>query len=142
MAQVVTQSNIPLVRRVMAELGRNNMRPLIDAFDPDVVWISNSSPPYFRFGGEHLKREGAIELLATVASDYTFVRYDVDEIAEIGDQVWATCNVEVFHRPSQRKVEGRLAFRMAFRGGKIVKYEGFFDTGGALHQQGNISPSA
>ncbi|MBI3677750.1 MAG: nuclear transport factor 2 family protein [Proteobacteria bacterium] len=125
---------------MMTALGHNDMRPLVDALDENVVWKSNSLPPYFRFGGEHLKREGAVDLLAKVSSEYSFSRYDVDEIAEIDNQVWAICNVEAFHLPTKRKVEGRIAFRVTFRGHKVLTYEGFFDTGAVLHQQGDISP--
>ena len=142
MSAALKTTNLALVRRITQGLGANDMRPLIDALDDHVVWKSNSLPPYFRFGGEHLNRHGVLDLLAKVSSEYTFIRYVPDHLTEAGDEVWAICDVAAHHLPTDRTVTGRFAFRMVFRGGKLVTYEGFFDTAGVLQQQGRLTPPA
>ena len=114
------------------------MRPLVAALDDHVVWKSNSLPPYFRFGGEHLNRSGVMDLLAKVSSEYSFTRYEIDDISETGDEVWAICDVVAYHRPTERMVAGRIAFRMSFKAARLAAYEGFFDTAGVLQQQGRL----
>jgi len=139
MSATLEKSNIALVRRITKGLAANDMRPLIAALDDDVVWMSNSLPPYFRFGGEHLKRTGVLDLLAKVSAEYAFHRYEIDEISEIGDEIWAVCEVVAHHRPTDRNVSGRIIFHMRFRGGNLFTYEGFFDTASVLQQQGRLN---
>ena len=138
MVHALQKTNLALARRIVQGLSTNDMRPLIDALDDDVEWKSNSLPPYFRFGGQHLNRGGVMDLLAKVSSEYSFTRYEIDEVAEAGDAVWAISDVVAYHRPTGRTVSGRFAFRMTFRNGKLLTYEGFFDTAGVLQQQGRL----
>ena len=134
----LAKPNIFTVRRIALGLATNDTRPLVEALDESVIWRSNSTPPFFRFDGEHRTRAGVMEFLAKLYADYAFTRYDIDSIAEIGNDVWAVSDVEVFHRPTQRAVAGRLAFRMTFKDGKLTAYEGFFDTANVLQQQGRL----
>lgn len=138
MTTTLEKTNLVLVRRILQGLATNDMRPLIDALDDHAVWKSNTLPPYFRFGGEHLNRSGVLDLLAKVSSEYSFVQYTPDHLTEVGDEVWAICDVAAHHLPTDRTVTGRIAFRITFRGGRIVTYEGFFDTADVLQQQGRL----
>jgi len=139
MSATLEKSNLELVRRITRGLATNDMRPLIAALDDNVVWMSNSLPPYFRFGGEHLKRAGVLDLLAKVSAEYAFHRYEIDEISETGNDIWAICEVVAHHRPTDRNVTGRIIFHMVFRDGKLASYEGFFDTASVLQQQGRLN---
>jgi ketosteroid isomerase-like protein len=139
MSAALKMTNLALVRRIAQGLATNDMRPLIEALDDNVVWKSNTLPPYFRFGGEHLRRSGVLDLLAKVSAEYAFHRYDIDEISEIGNDVWAICEVVAHHRPTESHVTGRIIFHMVFRDGKLVSYEGFFDTARVLQQQGRLN---
>jgi ketosteroid isomerase-like protein len=136
MKPALVTTNLALVRRIVQGVGSNDMRPLVGALDDRVVWRSNTPLSYFRFGGEHLSRGGVLEMVAKLASEYSFIRFEIDNVTETGDAVWAICNVVVHHIPTGRAVTLRLAFRAVFCEGKIVDYEDFFDTVSALHQIG------
>ena len=142
MAPSNEELNDQAARRIVRGLATNDLRPLIELLDDDVVWISHAPPPYFRFGGEHRGRIGAMELLAKIFNDFSFVRYENDGLVQLADEVWAVNNIVIHHKPMNRSATLRLAFRMTFRNGKLVRYEGFFDTASALLQMGRLMLSA
>ena len=138
MAPSNAELNQQAVRNIVRGLATNDLRPLVEALDEDVVWISHSPPAFFRFGGEHRGRIGAMELLAKIYADFSFIRYETDGLVQSGDEIWAINNIVVHHRPSDRTASLRLSFRMTFRDGKLTRYEGFFDSASALAQMGRL----
>lgn len=138
MSQSDAVLNEQSVRKIIAGLATNDLRPLIEVLDDDVVWISHSPPSYFRFGGEHRGRAGVMDLLAKIYTDFSFIRYEPDETIRSGDEMWSINNIVVHHRPTDRTVSARLIFRMRFRNRKLVRYEGFFDTASVLIELGRL----
>lgn len=135
-----TEANVALIRKVMGALGHNDMRPLIEALDDQVEWHSNAPDSHLRWGGEHPDRGAVLGMLAKLFSVFSFRKFEVDQIAGVGDEVWAICNFEAYHPPTSRTVAGRNALHATLKNGKLKSYEGFFDTLSVLLQLGIQMP--
>ena len=135
-----TEANKALIRKAMGALGHNDMRPLIEALDDRVVWKSHAPASHIRWGGDHADRGGILEMLAKLSSVFSFRKFEVDRIAAVGDEVWAVCDFEAFHPPTGRTVTGRNMLCATVKNGKLISYEGFFDTLSVLLQLGIEMP--
>ncbi|HTW53761.1 MAG TPA: nuclear transport factor 2 family protein [Stellaceae bacterium] len=125
-----------LMRRVAAGFEQSDLRPLLEALHPDVIWKSASSEagPLLRFGGTHNGRAGVTKVLATVAADYRYRRFKPLEIVESGEIVWGIFDAVIEHFPTVRErrrakeIAFECAIRWRVRDGKILEHQAFFDT--------------
>ena len=138
MSEQTAHANETLVRQIVRSISNNDFRALIDALDEDVVWISNSPPSHFRFGGTHLGRGGVQEYIAKMSSEYSYLRYEIEKISVVDDQVWASCDIEALHLASGRSVRFRAVLHLVCGDSKVMRYEGFFDTASVLQQTGTL----
>lgn len=130
------------LRKAIGSLGANDFRPLIDLLHDEVIWISNASVAHFRWGGKHVNRSGAVELLSQLASEFSFTRFHVDDLVVCEDDALALSNVEGVHLATSRPASVRNVLRMKLRDGKLVRVEGFFDTATVLGQIGKLPVAA
>ena len=85
-----------LMRRVTAAFEEGDIKPLMEALHSEVVWKSASKlPGLFPFGGSYKDRVGAVEVLARIATRYTFVRFKPKQIIEQGDCVWGLFDAKI-----------------------------------------------
>jgi ketosteroid isomerase-like protein len=125
-----------LMRSVAAAFEQSDLRPLLEALHPDVIWKSAASEPgpLLRFGGTHVGRAGVTKVLATVAADYRFQRFRPVEIVESGEIVWGIFDAVIEHLPTVRErrhaktIAFQCAIRWRIRDDKILEHQAFFDT--------------
>jgi ketosteroid isomerase-like protein len=135
------------MRRVAAGFEQSDLRPLLEALHPDVIWKSASSEPgpLLRFGGTHTGRAGVTKVLATVAADYRYQRFRPVEIVEIGEIVWGIFDavIEYFPTVRERRFAKAIAFQCAIRwrvrDGEILEHQAFFDTAAVQRAATDIS---
>lgn len=132
------EANKNVLRRALKAYELGDFDPVLSLLDDNVVWTSNALAGHYRFGGRREGRAGVIEALSMIATDFAIERYMVSELIGEGDVVWAACQIEAHDRRSGRPVSLALINRWQFQDGKIVSCSEFFDTAGALHQQGRI----
>ena len=71
------------MRVVTAAFEAGDLRPLLAAVHPEIVWKAASPhTSVFRFGGVHHRREGVLDVTAQIAMDYVFRRFKPREIIE------------------------------------------------------------
>ncbi|MGH6981035.1 MAG: nuclear transport factor 2 family protein [Stellaceae bacterium] len=137
------------MRSITASFAQSDLRPLLDALHPDIVWKSATdelSP--LRFGGTHTGRAGVTKVLATIAADYQFRRFQPVEIVESGEIVWGVFDAVIDHTPTARKhpnpkpIAFQCAIRWRFRDGMIAEHQAFFDTGGIERAASDSSSSS
>jgi len=125
-----------LMRDVTAAFEQSDLRPLIEALHPDVIWKSASEEEgsLLRFGGTHTGRDGVAKVLALIAADYHFRRFRPVEIVESGEIAWGIFDAVIEHLPTVRQrlnaeaVAFKCAIRWRIRDGKILEHQAFFDT--------------
>jgi ketosteroid isomerase-like protein len=123
-----------LMRKVTAAFAQSDMQPLLNALHDDVVWKSASRlPGPLSFQGDYRKRAGVLELLATIAHDYTFHHITPKEIVGAADTVWGLFDVALCFDPkgkhrTTKPVQMEMAFHWWLKDGKIIEHQSFFDT--------------
>lgn len=130
------QSNKTAVAEILRAYGQGDLRPLLSHLDDTVVWESHAPTSHYRFGGARTGREGVLEAVAIIASEYSIQRYDVKELVGEGATVWAFSEASYVH--GGKPLRFNTATRWVFRGGKIVEFHGFFDTARVLADQGRL----
>jgi ketosteroid isomerase-like protein len=136
-------SGADLMRSITSAFEEGDVKPLMAAIHPDVIWKSASKcAGLFSFAGTHKDRVGVVEVLAKVATRYTFTRFQAKEIVEQGEVVWGVFDTRLLYRPrhdaSPKSMTVEMALRWRIRDGKIVEHQAFFDTAYMLVQQGVI----
>jgi len=135
-------SNKIAIRKALAAYGAGDLAPLLALLHDDVVWTAHALEGHYRFGGRHVGRASVVAALSMIAADYAINAYVVEEITAEGDIVWAANVVHV----TERRLGGepfpvKLANRWRFRDGKIISVDEYFDTAGALCEEGRVPAS-
>ena len=136
MNQELLNKNLMLC--IMRAFQQGDLVPLFAAVAPDVTWVSNVPPEFFRFGG---KRNGLAEVKAHISlllAQYHFIRFEPTLILTQGDMVQGQFEAGAFHHRTGKTVKADISMRWTVRNGKIVEHHGFFDTAGVLMQQGDL----
>ena len=124
-----------LMRDVTTAFEQSDLRPLLDALHPNIIWKSATNDErLLRFGGIHVGLLGARKVLAIIAADYQFRRFKPIDIIEKGEIAWGLFDAVIEHLPTARKrsdassVAFECAIRWRIRRGKILEHQAFFDT--------------
>jgi ketosteroid isomerase-like protein len=131
-------SNKDMLGRVIRAYVQGDLAPLMDNAADDIVWNSNASAEHYRFGGRFKGHLGLKEGLSLVATEFGILRYDIREMTEEGDVVWALSELEVLEHKTGKRARVMLANRWQFRGGKIASCTEFFDSAGVLKELGRL----
>jgi ketosteroid isomerase-like protein len=106
--------------------------------DPDIVWIMHAPVAWYPFAGEH---KGIDALKAThgmLGRLYEIVSYNVVDVSGEKNRVWALVDASYKARSDGRTINFAHALRLTLRRGKVVELVEFFDSAGALMQEGRI----
>lgn len=131
-----------LMRTVTHAFAEGNLKPLLAAIHPDIVWKSGfGQAELFRYGGTHRERGGVLDVTSKIAMDYTFRRLQPKEIVANDDHVWGLFDAEIKYNPlggkgAPKNIELEIAIRWRLKEGKIIEHQAFFDTALLLSQSG------
>jgi len=119
-----------LVRTVLRAYAQSDIEPLMAHLADDIVWHSATiaKDPASHFGGTYLGRAGVTELMAQIASGYTFLRLDPVDIISANGVHWALCESEILPGARQDTIRLPMAIRFRIRGDRIAEVHVFFDT--------------
>jgi ketosteroid isomerase-like protein len=126
------------LRHIIEAYVQGDLEPLMVAAADDIVWKTNAPASHFRFGGEHHGRIGLKEGLSLLGSEFSLVRYDLQELTGDGDVVWAFSDVIISENTTGRRANTTLVNRWQFRDGKLVSCTEFFDTVSVLMALGRV----
>ena len=131
-----------LMKTAIEAWGQGDLDPLRAVLDDDIVWISASAEWDDRLhsGGVQRGRASVIALLAKVATAFIPSGCIAKEIVSQGEIVWGLFAVRGSsfggREEANKTVVTELAIRWRVRDGKVIEHQAFFDTAGALAQQG------
>ena len=132
-----------LMKTAIESWGQGDLDPLRAALHDDIVWISASTEwdDRLRSGGVHRGRASVIALLSKVATVYIPSGCTAKEIVSQGEIVWGLFGIRGRYlgggEEAAKTITTELAIRWRVRGGKVLEHQAFFDTAGALAQQGH-----
>jgi ketosteroid isomerase-like protein len=131
-----------MMRTIVAAFEKSDLKPLFDAAHEDIVWKTASREEgLFRFGGQYAGRAGLLAILAELAQDFTFRRFEPKEILAAGDRVWGHFDVSLFYDPkgagtARKDIALEMILLWRLQDGKIVEHQNFFDTASLVTQMG------
>jgi len=132
------EANKKVLERILRAYSEGDLERVVSSFDENVVWMVHTLPGHYRFGGPRRGHLGMSEVWAMLATYFTMERYESHEIVGEDDVLWSTNELTVLVRNTGKRVLLRLVNRWQFKDGKVVQCDEYFDTAGALVQQGRL----
>jgi ketosteroid isomerase-like protein len=127
----MSQENVEIARRFVERANAGDFG--WDQLDPDIVWVID--PPAFLAGTYH-GHDGVRTLVARFTEIFDEARYEIDELLDGGDSVFALGRFRVRGAQSGATGTQQIAVVLKFRDGKLVAYRAFFDSERALDAAG------
>jgi ketosteroid isomerase-like protein len=120
----MSETNVEIVRRIMAAFERGDIDAQLDLLDPDVElreWPEGPDP------GTYRGHAGALRAAASWSEAWEWLENDVDEIVEAGDRVLVCGRTRAKGKGSAVEVTIDAYNVYTLREGKVTKLE-FFTT--------------
>ena len=96
--------------------------------DDDVDWVLFGPVHIFPFVGPKRGRAAVLETIAHATRDYVTLRFDLRVAVEQGDWIAVLADFTQRQAATGGTVHVRLAMFLRYRDGKIVAFQGFFDS--------------
>jgi ketosteroid isomerase-like protein len=103
------------------------------ACDPDIEWVED---PQRADGRVYRGHEGVRESFERWLENFDAYGFDIERITDHGDRVFVIADERGRGRASEADVTARIYIVCTFRGGKILRYQEFYDEGQALQAVG------
>lgn len=115
---LISAKNVEVVRRSVEALTAGHVKAALELCDPDVeVQESPRWPDRKTYRGH----EGAMQAYETMLDAFEDVRFEAEDLIEIGDQVVVFIKVHGRGKGSGVETEARIAYLYSVHGGRIVR---------------------
>ena len=128
----MSQENVEFTQRFIDHYNETGEFPW-DSVDPDTVWVID---PAAWLGGTYRGHEGLRTLLGRLAEVFDQVRYEVEELIEVGDSVVVLGRMCVRGAQSGATTSQQLALVTQSRNGLLVAYRSYLRREDALEAVG------
>jgi ketosteroid isomerase-like protein len=126
------------IRRLIDEWYDSHQRKDFGFFDrllaDDVEWIMNGPPQAFPVPNELRGKAAVLEALKKISEELYVVRNVQREVLIDADRAAIISDRTVVQRSTGRTLVYRVAAFLAFRSGKLVSYQSFYDSFDMLEQ--------
>lgn len=99
-----------------------------ELIDDDVDWVLFGPVHIFPFVGPRRGKAAVLETIAHATRDYVTLRFDPRVAVEQGEWIAVLADLVQRQAASGGTVHVRLAMFLRYRDGKIVAFQGFFDS--------------
>jgi ketosteroid isomerase-like protein len=128
----MSQENVEIIRRCDAAISRGDVDSYLLGIHPDVELI----PRRAAVQGTYHGHAGMRKYITENAESFDLFEVGNTEFRDLGDRVLAFGTVRVRGRESGVEVTHPTALLVAFRDGKIIRFEDFGERGAALEAAG------
>jgi ketosteroid isomerase-like protein len=129
----VSQENVEIVRDIYERWREGDFRANADVFDPLVLFVMRRE---FPDAGTYLGRERLAEYTRGFLESWSRITIEAEEITDAGDTVVAAICQRGVGEESGAATELRYFQVWSFRGGKVIRLEGFRERAEALEAAG------
>ena len=119
--------NVSTVQRLYAAFGRGDIGSVIAALSPDVVW-GEPDNPFNPAAGTWRGHAGFLEWASIGRQSEEILRLEPRQFIAQGDMVAVVGHTACIARPTGRSYETDFVHLVTLRGGKITRFQEFFDT--------------
>ena len=123
-------TSVELVRALYEAFGRGDIQFVLDRIASDCRWVEpGEGIPY---SGVYTGPEGVADFFRKLSESEQIVRFEPREFFVNGDDVVALGFEECLVPATGKKASTSWAMRFRVRDGKVVAFEGFYDTAAYL----------
>jgi uncharacterized protein len=125
------QQNVKLVQQAYESFGRGDIQAVLNSLSDQVEWRTPKTEGV-PFGGEYRGREGVGRFFSELNQHEEITRFEPRDFIAQGDRVVALGFYASNVKATGRKSESEWVHLFTIRDGKVVKFQEFFDTAGAM----------
>jgi uncharacterized protein len=129
----MSQESVETVRGVYERWGEGDFAASVDLFDPHVLLVLG---PGFFEAGTYLGHEAIAAYTRILLEPWTRLTLEAEEIVAAGDSVLVSVHQHGAGRASGVPTQARYFTLWTFRGGKVIRLEGFRERAEALEAAG------
>jgi ketosteroid isomerase-like protein len=130
----MSQENVEIVRGILEADQRRDMEAVHAAYAPDVEWEDNAA--LWGDWGTACGPEGIQAAWHRWYEAFEDVRFEWDEVTDVGDEVVVTYRVHAQGRGSGAAVDQAITLVWTLRAGKAVRIRAYADRADALNAVG------
>jgi hypothetical protein len=123
--------NTRLAQSAYEAFGRGDMAALAEVMADDIEWVNPGDPDDDPNAGTFKGKEAVLGWFGGLASTLDFTTFEPREFIAQGDKVVSIVYAEATVRSTGRSVVQDEAHVWTFRGGKLARFQIFFDTAAA-----------
>jgi ketosteroid isomerase-like protein len=120
----------------LAALNRRDAEGVLDLFDPGGEWWDRTDDPDATV---HRGRDGVGARLGEMFDAFDDIRYEADELIEIGARIVVTLRIDGQGRGSGARFEEHEVWVLELRNGKIVEGREYREKAEALESIGEVT---
>lgn len=122
------KDNSTLVRSLYDSFGRGDLKSILDRLDPSIDWIFSTSASAIPWCGRHSGVEGATSFFKALTDNLDFEVFEPRLFFAAGDNVTVLGRTLARVKSTGKKFDSEWAHVFTFKGGKIERFQEFYDT--------------
>lgn len=124
----MSEANVRLVKEGYAAFSRGDIPGLLDRLAEDVEWVLHAPRGAEPAGGSCRGKAAVADWFGVLGKNYEFQSFSPGEFFASGDKVVVLGHEAYTARPTGRRHEQDWAHVFTVRGGRIARFEAFYDS--------------
>jgi ketosteroid isomerase-like protein len=123
-------SNVQFASDIYAAFARGDIQTVLASFHPEIHWREAEGNPYQPDGASWVGPQAVLEkLFMRLGADWEGFTVTVRTLHDAGEHVVMEGRYTGTYRPSGRSVDAQVCHVLGFRGGKLLSFQQYVDTG-------------
>ena len=123
-------SNVQLAKDIYAAFGRGDIPMVLAGFDPEIEWREAEGNPYKPDGTAWVGPQAVLEeLFMRLGSEWEGFTVNVRTLYDAGDHVVMEGRYTGCYKASGKNLDAQVCHVLRFRGGKLLSFQQYVDTG-------------
>ena len=137
-------SNVQLARQIYDLFGSRDIPAVLASFDPEIEWREAEGNPYQMDGTAWIGPQAVLEnLFRFIGSDWEAHTIHSEKLHDAGEYVVVEGRFTGKYKPTGRSIDAQLCHVLAFRNGKVTRFQQYVDTAQLQHVMGvRLEPPA
>jgi uncharacterized protein len=119
--------NSAVVRELYAAFARRDIPAILAVLSPDVEWVEPENP-FNPGGGSRRGEAGFLEWVRIGKESEEVLALDLEQFLTGDDTVAVVGHMRCLAKPTGRTYESDFVHVISLRDGKVLRFQGFFDT--------------
>lgn len=123
-------SNVQHAKAIYAAFGRGDIPTVLAGFDPEVEWRQAEGNPYEPTGATWVGPQAVLDkLFMRLGSEWEGFTVNVGTLHDAGEHVVMEGRYTGRYKPTGKSLDAQVCHVLGFRGGKLVSFHQYVDTG-------------